>query len=346
MIAARERGPRAPGGGRRDRGRPAGRRDRLRIRRRPGGVRHPGVRSQHVERGADRPVARERQPDGRRRDRPEQSGAALADADGRAADGAPARPAGGDPAARRPGDGGGHRGGLGAGGRHARRAAGRDGDHGQLRRRGRQHAGRRPATRRGDPDGLQGGGRRCARWFTRRGRRRHRGPAGAGTGEPAGRAAARRHRPGVRAGHPAGQRVHRLSRRRGAGRDRRHRRRRAADRAGRPRRPAPGTAAPSGVNVDFAPVADVAPQSGDESAIEGRMFGTDPERTGQLVAAAVRGYPERRRRGDAQALPGHRPARRRTPTSSCRPSPSRAARVERERGGADEGRASTPGRRW
>ncbi len=44
-----------------------------------------------------------------------------------------------------------------------------------------------------------------------------------------------------------------------------------------------------GVNADFAPVADLAPQSG-ASGIEGRMFGTDPERTGQLVAAAVRGF--------------------------------------------------------
>ena len=44
-----------------------------------------------------------------------------------------------------------------------------------------------------------------------------------------------------------------------------------------------------GVTVDFAPVADLAPVSGD-SGIEGRMFGSDPDRTGQLVAAAVRGF--------------------------------------------------------
>ena len=44
-----------------------------------------------------------------------------------------------------------------------------------------------------------------------------------------------------------------------------------------------------GVTVNFAPVADVAPTSG-ESGVAGRMFGSDPGRTGQLVAAAVRGY--------------------------------------------------------
>ena len=44
-----------------------------------------------------------------------------------------------------------------------------------------------------------------------------------------------------------------------------------------------------GINVDFAPDADVLPESG-ESGVEGRTFGTDPERTGTLVAAAVDGY--------------------------------------------------------
>jgi beta-N-acetylhexosaminidase len=44
-----------------------------------------------------------------------------------------------------------------------------------------------------------------------------------------------------------------------------------------------------GVTVNFAPVADVAPTSGD-SGVAGRMFGSDPGRTGQLVAASVRGY--------------------------------------------------------
>jgi beta-N-acetylhexosaminidase len=44
-----------------------------------------------------------------------------------------------------------------------------------------------------------------------------------------------------------------------------------------------------GINVDFAPDADVLPESG-ESGVEGRTFGSDPERNGTLVAAAVRGY--------------------------------------------------------
>lgn len=44
-----------------------------------------------------------------------------------------------------------------------------------------------------------------------------------------------------------------------------------------------------GINVDFAPDADVLPQSGD-SGVDGRTFGADPERSATLVAAAVRGY--------------------------------------------------------
>jgi beta-N-acetylhexosaminidase len=44
-----------------------------------------------------------------------------------------------------------------------------------------------------------------------------------------------------------------------------------------------------GVNVDFAPDADVLPESG-PSGIDDRSFGSDPERTGTLVAAAVQGY--------------------------------------------------------
>lgn len=44
-----------------------------------------------------------------------------------------------------------------------------------------------------------------------------------------------------------------------------------------------------GVNVDFAPDADIAPRSG-ASGVAGRTFGTDPQRVGELVAAAVRGY--------------------------------------------------------
>ncbi len=44
-----------------------------------------------------------------------------------------------------------------------------------------------------------------------------------------------------------------------------------------------------GINVNFAPDADVLPESG-ESGVADRTFGSDPERAGTLVAAAVRGY--------------------------------------------------------
>jgi beta-N-acetylhexosaminidase len=44
-----------------------------------------------------------------------------------------------------------------------------------------------------------------------------------------------------------------------------------------------------GINVDFAPDADVVPDSG-SSGVDGRTFGSDPARSAQLVAAAVRGY--------------------------------------------------------
>ena len=44
-----------------------------------------------------------------------------------------------------------------------------------------------------------------------------------------------------------------------------------------------------GINVDFAPDADVLPDSG-PSGVEDRTFGSDPERAGTLVAAAVQGY--------------------------------------------------------
>ena len=44
-----------------------------------------------------------------------------------------------------------------------------------------------------------------------------------------------------------------------------------------------------GINVDFAPDADVLPSAG-QSGVDERSFGTDPERVGALVAAAVRGY--------------------------------------------------------
>lgn len=44
-----------------------------------------------------------------------------------------------------------------------------------------------------------------------------------------------------------------------------------------------------GVNVNFAPDADVIPESG-ASGVADRTFGSDPRRSGILVAAAVRGY--------------------------------------------------------
>ena len=44
-----------------------------------------------------------------------------------------------------------------------------------------------------------------------------------------------------------------------------------------------------GINVDFAPDADVVPASG-SSAIGDRSFGSDPQRDATLVAAAVQGY--------------------------------------------------------
>lgn len=44
-----------------------------------------------------------------------------------------------------------------------------------------------------------------------------------------------------------------------------------------------------GINVDFAPVSDVLPEYG-SSSIGDRSYGSDPERVGELVAAAVQGY--------------------------------------------------------
>jgi beta-N-acetylhexosaminidase len=45
-----------------------------------------------------------------------------------------------------------------------------------------------------------------------------------------------------------------------------------------------------GLNVDFAPDADVLPGDGSSSAIGNRSYGTDPDRVGELVTAAVSGY--------------------------------------------------------
>jgi beta-N-acetylhexosaminidase len=58
-----------------------------------------------------------------------------------------------------------------------------------------------------------------------------------------------------------------------------------------------------GVTVDFAPDADVLPADGSDSAIGDRSYGSDPERTAQLVAASVSGY----QRGGVAATLKHFP---------------------------------------
>ncbi|MTD13590.1 hypothetical protein GIS00_06485 [Nakamurella sp. YIM 132087] len=45
-----------------------------------------------------------------------------------------------------------------------------------------------------------------------------------------------------------------------------------------------------GITVDFAPDADVLPDDGSPSSIGDRSYGSDPERVGAFVAAAVKGY--------------------------------------------------------
>ena len=92
---------------------------------------------------------------------------------------------------------------------------------------------------------------------------------------------------GVRPGHQAGERLHRFPGRRGVVRDLRHRRRGRATESVTAAGAAEMLAV--GINVNFAPDADVLPESG-ESGVADRTFGSDPERAGTLVAAAVRGY--------------------------------------------------------
>lgn len=66
-----------------------------------------------------------------------------------------------------------------------------------------------------------------------------------------------------------------------------------------------------GVTVDFAPDADVLPSSG-ASGVAGRTFGSDPERSARLVAAAVRGYQQ----GGVAATIKHFPGIGRTATDT------------------------------
>jgi len=72
-----------------------------------------------------------------------------------------------------------------------------------------------------------------------------------------------------------------------------------------------------GVNVDFAPVADVLPESG-ASGVADRTFGSDPERSGRLVAAAVRGYQS----GGVAATIKHFPGIGRTATDTHKALPT------------------------
>lgn len=72
-----------------------------------------------------------------------------------------------------------------------------------------------------------------------------------------------------------------------------------------------------GINVDFAPVADVQPLSG-ASGVGGRTFGSDPERAGALVAAAVRGYQS----GGVAATVKHFPGIGRTATDTHKALPA------------------------
>ena len=93
-----------------------------------------------------------------------------------------------------------------------------------------------------------------------------------------------------------------------------------------------------GVNVNYAPVCDVANNPANP-ALGIRSFGDDPEAVGRLAAATVRGLQDARRGRDRQALPGRR--------RHGRGSAPRAAA-----GGPDERRAGRSGswsrfeRRW
>jgi beta-N-acetylhexosaminidase len=72
-----------------------------------------------------------------------------------------------------------------------------------------------------------------------------------------------------------------------------------------------------GINVDFAPDADVLPESG-PSGVDDRTFGSDPDRSGTLVAAAVQGY----QRGGVAATIKHFPGIGRLATDTHKALPS------------------------
>ena len=97
-----------------------------------------------------------------------------------------------------------------------------------------------------------------------------------------------------------------------------------------------------GINVDFAPDADVLPASGD-SGVADRTFGSDPERSARLVAAAVRGYQQ----GGVAATIKHFPGIGRTATDTHQALPTldidctewNAVEAVPMRGGVDAGAA-------
>lgn len=97
-----------------------------------------------------------------------------------------------------------------------------------------------------------------------------------------------------------------------------------------------------GVTVDFAPDADVLPASG-SSGVAGRTFGSDPDRSARLVAAAVRGYQQ----GGVAATIKHFPGIGRTATDTHEALPTlttdcaewNAVEAVPMRGGVDAGAA-------
>ncbi len=72
-----------------------------------------------------------------------------------------------------------------------------------------------------------------------------------------------------------------------------------------------------GINVDFAPDADVLPESG-ASGVADRTFGSDPQRSARLVAAAVKGYQQ----GGVAATVKHFPGIGRLATDTHKALPS------------------------
>ncbi|WP_395725585.1 glycoside hydrolase family 3 protein [Nakamurella sp.] len=97
-----------------------------------------------------------------------------------------------------------------------------------------------------------------------------------------------------------------------------------------------------GINVDFAPDADVPPESG-VSGVAERTFGSDPDRSARLVGAAVRGYQQ----GGVAATIKHFPGIGRTATDTHKALPTldidcpewNAVEAVPMRGGVDAGAA-------